>query len=378
MTQLPTVLGRIAAAWAIAAAMVGLGASAPAAQTWDQLVEGAKKEGELVIHVGPGKQYRDGRLKGFQEAFPFLKLHVSNTANRESMPKLVRERQAGIYSLDVHFGGAPNLLRVYVPNGFVAPFRDALVLPELTEDKTWRNGFADGFMDKDGKYVYAYDRSVQASMYVNRDLVKEAAFKDLSELLKPGLDGKIVWHDPRSPGPGFSIAVLIFLNYGEEYLTKLFQRTDIVYTNNRRQVVEWVVRGRYPIGLGAGQYYVQVFQQQGIAKNVLPLPMESLKVAVAFSGNANILMMDKAPHPNAAKLYINWFLKREQQQQWADILERSSRRLDTKPGAEGVEPMPGVNYVDIFHHSQSATVAKVLKLARDTIQAARDKAGDDD
>jgi iron(III) transport system substrate-binding protein len=196
--------------------------------------------------------------------------------------------------------------------------------------------------------------------------------------LKPGLDGKIVWHDPRSPGPGFSIAVLIFLNYGEEYLTKLFQRTDIVYTNNRRQVVEWVVRGRYPIGLGAGQYYVQVFQQQGIAKNVLPLPMESLKVAVAFSGNANILMMDKAPHPNAAKLYINWFLKREQQQQWADILERSSRRLDTKPGAEGVEPMPGVNYVDIFHHSQSATVAKVLKLARDTIQAARDKAGDDD
>ena len=364
---------RAAAFAASAAATVGivLGA-AHAAEDMQKIIEGAKKEGELIIHIGPGKQFRDARLTGFNEKYPFIKVHAINTANRESMPKLLRERKAGIYALDVHHGGPPNLLRVYIPNGFLAPLRDAIVDPAIMDDKIWRDGFADGFQDKDAKFVYAYDRTPGTAMHINWDKVSKKDFTKIEDLLKPELEGKFVWHDPRSPGPGFAVAVLFYMNFGEDFLTKLLQK-QAVYTNNRRQVAEWVVRGRYPIGLGAANDFVQIFEKQGLAKNVAQPPHSWFKLASASSGNANIVYMDKAPHPNAAKLYINWFLQREQQQQWANITERVSRRLDTKPGAPGLEHVPGQQYADIFHHKYSATIGKVLALARDTIKAERDK-----
>lgn len=369
ITKRVGVLGRSAVLVAVSAALLApaIIATSASAETMEQIIEGAKKEGELVIHVGPGKLYRDGRLKGFTDKYPFIKVNAINTANRESMPKLIRERKAGIYSLDVHFGGPPNLHRVYIPNGFLAPFRDAIVDKSLMDDKLWRNGFAAGFEDKEGKYIYAYDRTPQIAMHINWDRVDKSVFTGIKDLLKPELEGKFVWHDPRSPGPGTAVAVMIYMNFGEEFLTKLFQK-KAVYSSNRRQVAEWVVRGRYPIGLGAARDFIEVFKNQGIAQNVKEPPHNWWKVMSASSGNANINYMDKAPHPNAAKLYINWFLQKEQQEQWARINKRVSRRLDAKPGAPGLEHHPGQEYTDIFHYKNMPKVGKVLRLARKTIK----------
>jgi ABC-type Fe3+ transport system substrate-binding protein len=86
--------------------------------------------------------------------------------------------------------------------------------------------------------------------------------------------------------------------------------------------------------------------------------------------------MDRAPHPNAAKLYINWFLQREQQQQWNQHTDGVSRRVDTKPNNPQMAPQPGKKYIDIFHESRAGDVATVLRLARENIKAAQDKEGD--
>jgi len=361
------------AAFAVAALFAAaVAGTAARAQTMDQVLEGAKKEGEVIIHVGPGKQFRDGRLKGFEEKYPFLKVHAINTANRESMPKLIRERQAGIYALDVHMGGSPNLVRVYRPQGFLTPFRDAIVDKSLLDDKVWNGGFAGGFQDTGGQYIYAYNMVTNNLGHVNWSAVSKSDIKSLEDVLKPNLVTKIVWHDPRSPGPGFATAMAIYFSYGEEFLTKLFQQKS-VFTNNRRQAAEWVVRGRYPIGLGTSRDFMVPFEQQGLTKNVSEMPVAWVKTPTMSSGNGNIVMMDKAPHPNAAKLYINWFLQKEQQQQWTDLTDSASRRLDTKPAKPGLAPEPGKQYIDIFHEKQNDAMQKVLELARKTISAPPDK-----
>jgi iron(III) transport system substrate-binding protein len=362
---------RLAASIAIAAAF-GFASAARSAETWDQIVEGAKKEGELIVHVGPGKAFRDGRLKGFAEAFPFLNLQVINTANRESMPKLMRERQAGIYALDLHHGGLPNLIRVYKPQGFLVPFRDAIVLPELMDDKVWKGGFADGFQDLEGKYIYAYNMTVNLPGHVNWQHVGKNELKSLNDLLDPKWANKIVWHDPRSPGPGFATATALYYSFGEEYLTKLLQQQS-VFTSNRRQAAEWVVRGRYPIGLGTARDFMLIFEQQGLGKTVEEIPAAWLKKATMSSGNGNLVMMDRAPHPNAAKLYVNWFMKREQQQQWNEMTDQASRRLDTKPNHPSIAPDPKVSYTNVRHEREADTTDKILKLARSVIKAARDQ-----
>jgi iron(III) transport system substrate-binding protein len=376
MTNMPqSVLVRAVAVGAVSAVALAFGATAPSAQTMEQVIEGAKKEGELIIHVGPGKAFRDGRLNGFTEKYPFIKVHAINTANRESMPKLIRERQAGIYALDVHFGGPPNLIRVYKPQGFLAPFRDAIVDKSVMDDKVWRGGFAGGFMDKESKFIYGYNQAANNPMHVNWANMSKSDLKGLDDLLSPKLAGKIVWHDPRSPGPGFAAAMTIYYNKGEDFLKKLWAQ-PAVYTNNRRQAAEWVVRGRNPVGLGTARDFMLMFEKQGLGKQVEEMPAEWIATATMSSGNGNVVYMDRAPHPNAAKLYINWFLQREQQQQWNQHTDGVSRRVDTKPNNPQMAPQPGKKYIDIFHESRAGDVATVLRLARENIKAAQDKEGD--
>ena len=351
---------------------------ARAAGPLDAVIEGAKKEGELVVHVGPGKQYRDGRLNGFEEKYPFLKVQAINTANRESLPKLMRERQAGIYALDVHMGGTPNLLKIYVPQGFLVPLREYVVLPEVVDDKAWSGGFDAGFQDLAGKYVYAYNMTTNIVGHVNWAAVKKADLTKVEELTNPKFAGKIVWHDPRSPGPGFAAATAIYVNFGEAFLTQLFKQPGIVFTNNRRQAAEWVVRGRYPIGIGTSRDFLLMFENEGLGKAVDEIPEAWLPKPTMSAGNGNIVVMDKAPHPNAAKLYVNWFLSREAQQNWNDSTDGASRRLDTKPNRKGLAPEPGKTYVDIRNERNIDIGDKVMKLARETIAAAREKSDDSD
>jgi iron(III) transport system substrate-binding protein len=258
----------------------------------------------------------------------------------------------------------------------MSPFRDAIYMPELMDNSKWLDGFGGGFQDKEGQLIFGYNAVVTNPGHYNKARLPKADLTKMEDLLLPKNASRIVWHDPRSPGPGFATAMAIYFNYGEEFLTKLLKLQGPAYTNNRRQAAEFVVRGRYPIGLGTSRDFMVMFEKEGLTKNVEEFPDEWLKNPTMSSGNGNVVLIDKAPHPYAAKLYINWFLQQEQQQQWNKETDGASRRLDTKPNKPDLAPKPGKKYVDIFHENQIGDVAKVLKIARDTITAAPDK--DDD
>jgi ABC-type Fe3+ transport system substrate-binding protein len=59
-------------------------------------------------------------------------------------------------------------------------------------------------------------------------------------------------------------------------------------------------------------------------------------------------MLDRAPHPNAAKVFVNWLLTREGQQLWQNTQLQVSVRGDLDDGAvpRNWLPQPGVNYFD--------------------------------
>jgi iron(III) transport system substrate-binding protein len=138
------------------------------------------------------------------------------------------------------------------------------------------------------------------------------------------------------------------------------------------------VRGRYPIGIGTSRDFMVMFENEGLGKSVDEIPEDWLPKPTMSAGNGNIVVMDKAPHPNAAKLYVNWFLGREAQQNWNDATDGASRRLDTRPNRKGLAPEPGKTYVDIRNERNINIGDKVMKLARETITAAREKSDDQD
>jgi len=125
--------------------LVALGvAPAARADTWDDTVKAAIAEGEVDVHGGPGELFHHILTDGFRQAFPQIKVNFSGLSGRDAIPKIVRERAGGIYTVDVYVGGSSSLLQSLKPIGAFAPIRPAFILPEVLDDKAWYGGLDGG------------------------------------------------------------------------------------------------------------------------------------------------------------------------------------------------------------------------------------------
>lgn len=346
--------------------------AAIAQQKWEDVLATAKKEGEVNVHGGPGRVFTQVHTEGFKKAYPDIKVNYTGLSGRDAIPKITREREAGIYNWDVYAGGTPSILQTLKPAGAFAPLRDALILPEVLDDAAWFGGLDYGWMDKERKFTLAFDLTVQPPMYVNWDFVKKADFKTFADLLKPQFADKIVWDDPRRPGQGVNTAQALLVNFGPEFLAKFFAGQKMVYTTNRRQNAEWVVRGRYPIGIGTGIVDLMLFQDHGLGKNVETFDAD-LKKFPAGPGFGTISMFERAPHPNAAKVYINWLLSKAGQTDWG-LTKTNSRRLDVAHADPVLLPKKGVSYINSQAEEEIPSRDQATEIAKQNIKAKLEEA----
>ncbi len=165
---------------------------------------------------------------------------------------------------------------------------------------------------------------VQQTTAVNRDFIKESELKSSSQLLDPRFKGKIVIQTPTG-GASFFALLNLGAMYGENFLRDLLSRQSIVVTNDNRQQNEWVVRGKYPIAIGFNINELRPFIQQGLGKNVVKLEDKKIPVGIQFGA---IALMKDAPHPNAAKVYINWLLLQKTQARMSKTIGLNSSRTD--------------------------------------------------
>jgi len=123
--------------------------------------------------------------------------------------------------------------------------------------------------------------------------------------------------------------------YGEEFLRNLLSKQDVIVTDDNRQQVEWVVRGRYPIAVGFSLTLLIPFEKQGLGKNVVAVED---KVIRTVGGSGLICLFEGAPHPNAAKVYVNWLLSQKTQTMLTKNIEHNSRRIDVPPVEQAIDP----------------------------------------
>jgi len=356
------------------AALVGLGAMLAAAPlalageaSWDDVVKAANAEGEVDVHGGPGEMFRHILVDGFRAAYPKIKVNFNGLSGRDAIPKIVRERQAGIYSLDVYNGGTSSILQSLKPIGAFEPLRDAFLLPEVLDDKAWLGGLDAGWIDKEKKYVMGFEATVTPMLSVNWDFISHDKLKTYDDLFRPEFAGKIVWDDPRLPGQGISVAQRFLVNYGADWLKRLFAQQKIAYITNPRQLAEWVVAGKYPIGIGLAPQELKIFQLHGLGKNVsdflVPLPHPSLEY-----GYGTLSMLSHAPHPNAAKVYINWLLSKAGQTEWIKTGD-NSRRLDVPVADSATAAKPGTVYIGEQNEENLPTRQQAAQIAKQNIPA---------
>lgn len=328
--------------WLAAAAAMILGFStAVSAQEdwkakWAKLIDGAKKEGVVFVYGPPGPFQREAVVSGWEKAFPDIKIEYSPARGTQILPKVIRERESGIYNWDIGLSSTDPTVYMLPAINALAPLREAVIDPDVLDDSKWHGGFNEGFVDKARKYFYSPIGMAGMSLgYINRDCAGMETIKTADDLMRPELKGKMVSFDPLTPGSGSRSLWRVSVDKGVDWLKTLFIQQDVTISKNYRQMTDWLLNCRKPIVFGVPFDPMQQLWKQGLGKNVFEMD------GPAFFGNhgngwagANELIgiFNNAPHPNAAKLFVNWYLSREGQQIYATLNSSNSRRKDVKPG----------------------------------------------
>ena len=276
---------------------------------WERTVKAAELEGEISYYtVG-----EFGFLNDFEKKFPRIKVKVVQGRGNELLARIMAERRAGKYLADVARIGNTSPYSLYQAK-VLQPVASAFILPEVKDESKWWSG-KHQYVDGEGKYIFVPVGSVSVNMVAhNTELVSPAELSSFWDLLSEKWRARIVVMDPRSGGYGRSGARMIYYHsqLGAEYLRRLFTEQVVMLSRDYRQAIDWLAQKRFSLLLfGNGDDVLQA-KAQGLPVNVFDTG--SWKEGGALEPGAfTVVWLDKSPHPNASKIFINWLLSREGQ-----------------------------------------------------------------
>jgi iron(III) transport system substrate-binding protein len=330
---------------------------------WEQTVAAAGKEGKVAINTFTGQGY--GRvLKLFARTYREIKVDHTNLEAVDFSPRIIGERKAGVYTWDVITMPTSTALQVLRPAGVLDPVRPAIVTPEARDDASWRGGFEAGFLDKERRLAYAFTLVRAVGVYVNVDRVQAGEIRSVRDLLAPKWKGKIAIADPRVNGSSFWPLTLARLTLGDGVMKQLLVDQAPVLSRDRNQLTEFMVRGRYPIAIGLNVLALHDFQRHGVGRNITTLRLPEMDYQ---SSGSLVWLINRAPHPNAARVLINWLLTKDAQIAWARELETNSRFVGVEPGQPLTVVPPGLTLTQIDAEAFLPEIVRTQDLAKQLI-----------
>jgi iron(III) transport system substrate-binding protein len=344
----------------------GVGMAGDAGGEWSTALQGARKEGKVVVGIAPSAELRKGLEEVFGSRFPGIDLELVPARGPVLVNRVANESRAKVKYFDVLLPGAEPPLP-HVDQGLWEQLEAHLVLDEVKNPRNWWGGhiWIDNLTTR--RYVYGYLAYISASIWYNPTHINPADIQYSSDLLKPQLKAKIGFVDPRNPGSGQLWWSFWWKTQGEEFLTKLLAQNTTMSTD-LRQIAEALAKGRHAITIGASYYSFQPFVEAGLPVKPLPHVKDGNPVA---NGNGALVVVKDPPHPNAAKVFVNWFLSREGQDFYGKAMRMGTRRLDvdTKWLNEfGVEATKDFMSLEDYYRQElhlQSTSLKVLKPARE-------------
>ena len=306
-------------------------AAAPAAKPGDPLADAiakyydaAKREGKLVIYgVGNPTLYNPVR-DAFMARFPGIALEGVDQRGRESREKVVAEQQSRNYVVDVVISGFDTQSEL-LANNFIEPYQAAEIPQVIPELVTPGGNFN--------------PRTVSIfTMTVNTNLVPpDQEPKTWQDVLDPKWRGKLAMDDPRGSGPGGTIISGAEVLYGLDWSSKLAENKPFFATTDG-PIWTWLARGEYAIFLSSNHTNAIAQRKAGAPVKLLK-PQDGVGIT-----QINQSIIKNAPHPNAAKLWIEWSLSEEGQtilaEQGYATVRKGMKVAEPEASLEGVKFLP--------------------------------------
>ncbi len=342
----------------------GNGGVPSAQREWDNLVAAAQQEGSVMMYTYSGPEVLQELKKAFGEKYQInLEWVVGRGAETEE--RVMRERSAGLFLPDVYLSGTSGTLATLKPAGVFEPLPPVLILPEVKDPKNWYDSKLQ-YSDSEGQFVLIQVGSPTPGVIVNSQLVKPTDIQSFNDLLAPQWKGKISLDDPTMPGAGQrwfrSVAELM----GVDFMRQLVSQEPVVMRNDRLRF-EWVVRGTKPLTLGHKTDTYAEFVKIGA-----PVTAYYLKEGAWMTGRGSGLsLINRAPHPNAAKVFINWVLTKEGQTIYSRLTRTQSLRLDVPSDFLTPEEIrkPGAKYIMVENEAYMKKDGEFGLLAKDIFKS---------
>jgi iron(III) transport system substrate-binding protein len=363
-TTAPAAAAPAAAAAPTAAPAAAQAAPAQAAATasWNQLVDAAMKEGKVVVSGPPTDDARKNIPDAFKQRFGIDVEYLGGNSSQLAS-RIQSERAASQYTIDVSMGGADTFYRTFLDNGWLEPIKPVLMLPEVVDPSAWIMG-SPWFRDpKNQDTVLELFNTISPIGYYNTALINSDQLRTADLLLDPSLKGKISAYNPAVNGGGVLAVSGMYVAKGPQFIMDLFTKQEIVTTRDYQQLADWVGHGSYPLGMG------MLVHDAELLKADLPLAQTSFPDVqeVTAGGFGLIGLWTQAPHPNAAKVFVNWIATKEAAVIYGKADGSASIRADVDSTAwvpANLIPKKDGKYIDSYDYTfvteTRATIQKVM------------------
>lgn len=297
-----------------------LGEYAPAEQDWAAIEAAAREEGEVVIYSVSSRIF--ALADEFKERYG-VTITGHDITSVEQLEKLRREHEAGIYAVDILYGNeSPSLLAEFLPEGLVWNFIPDEARAQLSEEEM---------------EPFLVQRWSSRVLFYNTGANPDGApFSNVWDLTKPEWRGKF-----QIPEASSGVQALVFQtmlqhademeaayvsafgepitysdrvvqatanlpDYGEpnaaiEWLYRILQN-DPVYVNSTNSLFENVAtvnQADPPVGM------VTFSKLRDVAEGSFEAAAAyDIEPAFGVAYPTVLVIADRAPHPNAAKLLI--------------------------------------------------------------------------
>ncbi len=290
------------------------------------LIERSKKEGELIWYTTAGLQDSKPMADEFQKDYPFIKPSVVRAGSGVLVNRILNEARAQKVFFDIFNTNHESILPLK---------KRGLIGRYLSPEAKY---YDEDLRDSDGFWHSAY--VIPWFLGYNTNLIKKNDVpKTYLELLHPKWKGKKIAVGSEN---GALILAGLMKVWGRDkavgYFKQLAAQDPVVQAGSPSNRIQLLAAGEFPMTLAAGNT-LQSFASRGA-------PIDWVALEPVFVQVNAIMIAAQAPHPNAARLFVDFALSKKGQE-----MVRSFHRV---PGRNGVDAEPARMFKGFKRHVQDS------------------------
>ena len=287
-------------------ALAGLAASTPllrarAQPAGDDIAVAARREGTVVFHTSIDVSLCQKMIEGFNAREPGIRVQLERTGAERILQRISQEYDSGIHAADVVENSDTGTFLEWSGRGWLSTFLPPNVLRDWPAEER-----------DPGSHFASVRASLSVIAYNTRQVKPEDAPKSFADLLQPRWRMRMVKSHPSYSGATYTATVATVKALGWDYMEKLAKQR-VLQVQSATEPPKKVAVGERPVAVDGAEYVYLAMIDEGAPMMTVYAPEGS----PIYSGQACV--MEKAAHPNAARVFMTYLFSRECQQIMSDV-----------------------------------------------------------